>query len=253
MRIGWLADKGGDMAKRTIVRIDESKCTGCGQCVTGCHEGALQMVEGKARIVSETYCDGLGACIGDCPEGAITIEEREAPDFDPVAVEEHFRKNHHHAEHSPAPAHVCPGSAVRVIREKTAAEPSDSGGESEPGALTHWPVQLTLVPAHAPYLKGADVLLVADCVPFAMGDFHRRLLRGHLVLIACPKLDDSESHVEKLALVVKESGLKSLTAVHMEVPCCFGLTRLAEHAIEISGVDIPLKEVNVGIDGRVKE
>lgn len=235
------------MAKRNIVLIDEDKCTGCGQCVTGCPEGALQIVDGKAKLVSEIYCDGLGACIGECPEGAITVEEREAAEFDQAAVDERQA-----AKKQPDEAgHVCPGSAVKMIRDK---KKRTAGGEGGPVAseLAHWPVQLTLVPPSAPYLKDADVLLTADCVPFAMGDFHRKLLRDHMTLVACPKLDNAEAHTEKLTSIIRESGLKSLSVVHMEVPCCFGLQKIGEEAVKRSGRDIPFQEVVIGINGEVK-
>ncbi len=235
------------MAKRNMVLIDEDKCTGCGQCVTGCHEGALQIVDGKAKLVSETYCDGLGACIGECPEGAITVEEREAAEFDQATVDEHLAAK----KQSDEAGHVCPGSAMKMIRDK---KKRTAGGDGGPVAseLAHWPVQLTLVPPSAPYLRDADVLLTADCVPFAMGDFHRKLLRDHIVLVACPKLDNAEAHTGKLTSILKESGLKSLTVVHMEVPCCFGLQQIAEKAVKQSGLNIPFNEVVIGINGEVK-
>ncbi len=235
------------MAKRNMVLIDEDKCTGCGQCVTGCHEGALQIIDGKAKLISETYCDGLGACIGECPEGAITVEEREAVEFSQTAVDEHLAAQ----KHASGSGHVCPGSAVKMIRDKAAKTP---GGGDGPVAseLEHWPVQLTLVPPSAPYLKDADVLLTADCVPFAMGDFHRKLLRDHAVLIACPKLDNADAHTDKLTDIIRESGLKSLAVVHMEVPCCFGLQQIAEKAFKQAGLDIPFNEVIIGVNGEVK-
>jgi ferredoxin len=234
------------MANRKIVKIDEDKCTGCGLCVPSCHEGALQIIDGKAKLVAEVYCDGLGACLGECPEDAIIIEDREAEEFDPVAVEEHLASQ----KHVPKPAHVCPGSAVRSIKKKV--EKESSGNGHVPSELTQWPVQLTLVPAQAPYLKGADVLLTADCVPFAMGDFHTKLLRDHVVLIACPKLDNAAAHTEKVVDVLENSGLKSLSVVHMEVSCCFGLQQIAEQAYSQSGSEVPLKEIVVGIDGELK-
>lgn len=235
------------MAKRNLVLIDEDKCTGCGQCVTGCHEGALQIVDGKAKLISEIYCDGLGACIGECPEGAITVEEREAVEFDQTAVDKHLAAKKHSAE----AGHVCPGSAMKMIRDKATKA---AGGDSGPVAseLAHWPVQLTLVPPSAPYLKDADVLLTADCVPFAMGDFHRKLLRDHMVLVACPKLDNTEAHTEKLTSIIKESGLKSLSVIHMEVPCCFGLQKIGEEAVKRSNRDIPFQEIVIGVNGEVK-
>ncbi len=236
------------MAKRNMVLIDEDKCTGCGQCITGCHEGALQIVDGKAKLISETYCDGLGACIGECPEGAITVEEREAVEFDQTAVDKHLAAK----KQSDEAGHVCPGSAMKMIRNKTAKTAVSSSEGPVTSELAHWPVQLTLVPPSAPYLRDADVLLAAACVPFAMGDFHRKLLRDHMVLVACPKLDDAEAHTEKLTSIIKESGLKSLSVVHMEVPCCFGLQKIGEEAVKRSGLDIPFQEVVIGINGEVK-
>lgn len=239
------------MALRKIVTIDEEKCTGCGQCVPSCHEGALQIIDGKARLVAEVYCDGLGACLGDCPEDAITIEEREADEFDEKAVEEHLKETKPAEELAEPQGHVCPGSAVQLIRKKVA---DDAGGNGAPvqSELSQWPIQLTLVPVGAPYLQDADVLLTADCVPFAMGDFHRKLLRDHVVLIACPKLDDVQPYIEKMTTILKESGLKSLSVVHMEVPCCFGLVQIAERAAAQAGTGVVINEITVGINGELK-
>ncbi len=228
--------------KRKIVKIDEEKCTGCGQCAGACAEGAIRIADGKARLVSESYCDGLGACLGECPEGAIAIEEREAEEFDEKAVE---------AAHDAAP-HACPGSAVRELKPRPAAgaESAAPSGESE---LRHWPVQLMLVAPTAPFLKGADLLLAADCVPFAMADFHPKFLRGRSVVIGCPKLDDPAIYVQKLTEIFKRSGIRSITVVHMEVPCCFGLNRIAEAALEASGKHYPMRDVTVSIEGKVRE
>lgn len=246
--------------RRKMIEIDESKCDGCGQCVTACAEGAIAIRDGKARLVSEVYCDGLGACVGHCPQGALRVIEREAAPFDEEAVREHLRREAAAA----SAAGVCPGSRLAVFPSQPSARPVPlapagpgvSGhevapGEGEPSALGHWPVQLRLVPPGAPFLREAEVLLVADCVPFALADFHRRFLRGRPVLVACPKLDDTRGYVEKLAAMIGQAGLRSLTVVHMEVPCCTGLVRLAEAARELAGQPLPLGEATISIRGQV--
>jgi Pyruvate/2-oxoacid:ferredoxin oxidoreductase delta subunit len=242
--------------KRKIVKIDEAKCTGCGQCASACVEGAIQIVNGKARLISESYCDGLGACLGECPEDAITIEEREADEFDPSDPESSGRtgeKAVHSARHSAAapeaPAHVCPGAAMREIKRRPAA--GTEAACSAASELRHWPIQLKLVAPSAPFLKDAALLLAADCVPFAMADFHPKFLHGRSVIIGCPKLDDPAFYVEKLTEIFKRSGIRSVTVLHMEVPCCFGLKRIAEAALEASGNKIPMRDVTVSIKGKV--
>ncbi len=231
------------MPQRNIIHIDEEKCTGCGLCAEACVEGAIEIIDGKARLVSESYCDGLGACIGECPEGAITIETREAEPFDEEAAKRH------QAQQARA-GHACPGAAAQTI-----ARSSDARDEAEPAEseLTHWPVQLKLVAPGAPYFDDADLLLTGDCVPFAMGDFHRRFLRGRPVVVGCPKLDDAEYYVEKMTEILAASTVKSLTVVHMEVPCCFGLRYIAERAAAACGKSIPIRDVTVAIDGSIKE
>jgi NAD-dependent dihydropyrimidine dehydrogenase PreA subunit len=256
--------------KRKIVKIDGAKCTGCGQCASACAEGAIQIVNGKARLISESCCDGLGACLGECPEDAITIEEREADEFDPSDPESHVRPegsvsegsgrtgekaveaaHRSPATHEPAP-HVCPGTAMRELKPRRApgTESAVPAGESE---LRHWPIQLKLVAPNAPFLKDADLLLAADCVPFAMADFHPKFLHGRSVIIGCPKLDDPAFYVEKLTEIFKRSGIKSVTVLHMEVPCCFGLKRIAEAALEASDNKIPMRDVTVSVAGKVIE
>lgn len=241
------------MAQRKIVQIDESKCNGCGLCVPSCAEGAIQIINGKARLVSEVYCDGLGACLGHCPEDAITIIEREAADFDEAAVADHLKKPATavlpHARPLPMAGHGCPGSAARQlpVRQPT---PAVEAAE-QPSRLTNWPVQLHLVPPQAAYLRNADLLFAADCVPFAYADFHRRFLNGQPLLIGCPKLDDGQFYVEKLAEIIKVAKIKSINVVHMEVPCCTGLLRIAEAAIAASGPSVPLRHVVVSLDGKI--
>ncbi|MBM2825224.1 MAG: 4Fe-4S ferredoxin [Dehalococcoidales bacterium] len=231
---------------RKIVRIDEDKCNGCGACVPSCAEGALQIIDGKARLVSEKYCDGLGACLGECPEGAITVEAKESEEFDEVATQHHLEANRAAA---PLPC-GCPSATVTRFNEPIAVEP----GESTPrqSMLRQWPVQLTLVPPTAPFLQGADLVLAADCVPFAYAGFHSDFIRGHALLVACPKLDDFQAHLEKLTDIFRKSAVKSLTVVHMEVPCCSGLVYMARQAISLSGKDIPFREVTIGIKGDLK-
>jgi ferredoxin len=233
--------------RRKIIKIDEEKCDGCGTCVPACVEGALQIINGKAKLISETYCDGLGACIGECPQGAITIEEREAEGFD----EEEVRRHLDEKEKETLP---CGCSSATVVQ----FDGRESGGsvseESIPcqSTLGHWPVQLTLVPPTAPFLKGADLLLVADCVPFAYAGFHQQFLRDHALVVACPKLDDFRAHQEKLTQLLRQGEVNSLTVVHMEVPCCSGLVHMAKQAMQSSGKSIPFKEVTIGVKGDVK-
>jgi NAD-dependent dihydropyrimidine dehydrogenase PreA subunit len=235
------------VAKRNILKIDEEKCNGCGLCVKACAEGAIKIIHGKAKLVSETYCDGLGACIGHCPQNAITIEQREAKPFDEEATKEHL-----HQIKQPQPASfMCPGMQAAKLRET--AEKSDSSAGDVSSQLTHWPVQLKLVSAHAPYFAGADLLLVADCVPFAMGDFHSRFLKGHSIAVGCPKLDDAGFYVDKLADILKANKLKSLSVVHMEVPCCKGLTRIAQEAIVKAGIEMTFEDVTIGLNGSVSK
>ncbi len=258
---------------RKIVRIDEEKCDGCGLCVPQCKEGAIQIVEGKARLVSEVYCDGLGACLGECPRGAITIEEREAEEFDEKAVEEHIKAAHekptrasHEAEH---PGHLamgqgCPSARVMsfLAKSRTSARPGPrpapahaelASGPATESALAQWPVQLALVPVSAPYLPGADLLIAADCVPFAYANFHNDLLEGKAVLVGCPKLDDTGPYLQKLAQIFAECEPKSVTVAHVEVPCCFGLARLVHEAMKLSGKNIPVRGVTISIQGEMSD
>ncbi len=234
------------MAVRNIVKIDEAKCNGCGLCATACAEGAIKIINGKAKLVSDTYCDGLGACLGHCPVDAITIEQREAAEFDEEAVKAHLGHGTHKAE----PLFACPGLAMHQFDAKpAAAEPQSS--QAVPSQLGQWPVQLKLVSPTAPYFADSDLLLAADCVPFAMGDFHQRFLRGRSVAVGCPKLDDAQFYIEKLAQIIAANNLRSLTVVHMEVPCCSGLVRIARSAIALSGKAISYEDVTVSLRGEV--
>jgi ferredoxin len=235
------------MALRNIIVIDEEKCNGCGLCAKACAEGAIKIIHGKAKLVSETYCDGLGACIGHCPQNAIKIKQLEAKPFDEEATKEHLQQM---KQPQPVPF-MCPGMASSQLR--SAPEKSDPTPGDASSQLAHWPVQLKLVSANAPYFAGSRLLLVADCVPFAMGDFHSRFLRGHSIVIGCPKLDDARFYIEKLADILQANKLKSLGVVHMEVPCCHGLTRIAQEALAKAGIKMTFEDVTIGLNGSVSK
>lgn len=237
------------MAVRKIVRIDEEKCNGCGQCILDCPEGALRIIDGKARVVRESYCDGLGACLGVCPVDAITVEEREAEPFDEEAVKAQMAEAGKQQPGIPLLQSGCPGAAARPLQH--AAEEDGAAPAGSHSQLSHWPVQLSLVSPAAPFLHEADLLLVADCVPFAMADFHARLLRGRPIVVGCPKLDDAARYVEKLTDIIRQSSIRSLSIIHMEVPCCGGLCHIAKAALEACGQTVPVREVTVSVDGRL--
>ncbi|MHC4574792.1 MAG: ATP-binding protein [Planctomycetota bacterium] len=235
------------MALRNIVKIDEEKCNGCGLCVNACAEGAIRIIDGKAKLISEIYCDGLGACIGHCPQDAITIETREAAEFNEEATKKHL------AEDQATKAQtdfVCPGLMAKTLKKND--ERAEAGqAATVPSQLRHWPIQLKLVSPQAPYFANADLLLVADCVPFAMGDFHSMFLKDHSVVVGCPKLDNSEFYIEKLTQILKSNNLNSLTVIHMEVPCCFGLTHITREAVARSGAKMSFQDVTVDLRGHV--
>jgi ferredoxin len=295
--------------RRQIITIDEERCTGCGLCVPDCPEGALRIIDGKARLIGDLFCDGLGACIGHCPEGAITIETREAEAYDEAAVMEniarqgpnviaaHIAHLEAHGEHGyvrealaylaahglPAPAKLpepscrcgeteegepaaaaCPGSRIMDLGAGSdrrpaggpAAERAAGDGNAPPAALEErpsrlrqWPVQIMLVPTDAPFLAGADLLVAADCVAFALPDFHERLLDGRVLLVGCPKLDDAAHYLEKLTAMFERNDVRSVTVARMEVPCCSALVKLVRTAIERSGKKIPFAERTIGIRG----
>ena len=235
------------MALRNIVKIDEEKCNGCGLCVNACAEGAIKIIDGKARLVSEIYCDGLGACLGHCPQDAITIEKRDVEDFDEEATEAYLAKE---KNAQVQPDFVCSGMASKQLRKKAVPDDSAPAGEV-PSRLGQWPVQLKLVSPHAPYFADSDLLLVADCVPFAMGDFHNRFLKDRSIAVGCPKLDDVQFYIEKLATILQANKLNSLTVIHMEVPCCSGLTHIAQQAIAKSSIDMTFEDVTIDLQGNV--
>ncbi len=238
------------MVARKIVKIDEEKCTGCGLCIPNCAEGALQIVDGKARLVSDKFCDGLGACLGHCPEGAISIVEREAEEFDEAAVETYLHKQKESSLNQTLST-GCPSSRVMQIEPPKPPLESAQTTSSTP-QLSHWPVQLKLVPVNAPYFHDADLLVAADCVPFAYADFHRDFLKGKIVVVGCPKLDDVQYYREKLSEIFKTNEIRSVTIPFMEVPCCFGLVKATEDAVAASGKEIPVKKVKIGIRGEIK-
>ncbi len=249
--------------KRNIIEIDEEKCTGCGQCVTSCAEGAIRIIDGKARLVSDKYCDGLGACLGECPEDALHVIQREAEEFDEEAVKAHLGSapvttaapHAAPAVHSrAAAAHACPGARMMHFGAQEApaasAAPAPAAGPAS-SRLTQWPVQLMLVPPEAPYFKNADILVAADCVPFALAGFHEQLLKGKAVVVGCPKLDDLGYYTQKLAQIFSSSGARSVTVATMEVPCCSGMVKAVYDALDTVDRSIPVYTVKVGIRGQI--
>jgi NAD-dependent dihydropyrimidine dehydrogenase PreA subunit len=273
------------MPIRKIIQIDEAKCTGCGACVPGCAEAALVIVDGKARLVKDIYCDGLGACLGHCPEGALTVIEREAPDFDEAAALAYAEKIGHPAAHKahPAPAAQpaapakspcgCPGEAVMSLKPavpKAGAIPfaPQSGPKPGPGGrpapfapspagegandLAHWPVQIRLVPPDAPFLRGADLVVAADCTAVAVADFHRRFVRDKAILMGCPKFDGEADYANRFAQLFARSGVRSVTVLRMEVPCCAGLPAMVQAGLAASGQNIPYREVVITRGGQLQ-
>jgi ferredoxin len=274
--------------KRKIIKIDEKKCNGCGECIPNCPEGALQIIDGKARLISDLFCDGLGVCIGHCPQGAITIEERQAQEYDErkvmqniikqgknviLAHLEHLKDHQQHKYLKEAldllkekkikvdfPPKTgtkkefcgCPSMQVKEWDKKESVKEKTGPYVSAASQLRQWPVQLMLVPPIAPFLQDADLLIAADCVPFAYANFHQDLLKDKVLLVDCPKLDDVEVYQEKISQIVENNNLKSITYAHMEVPCCFGLIGIIQTAISASGKKIPFKEIVISIRGQMK-
>ncbi len=261
------------MAVRKIVHIDEELCDGCGDCVPSCAEGAIQIIDGKARLLADNLCDGLGACLGECPQGAITVEEREADEFDEAAVEAHLGHKPAHDAPAAAPAGPlnvlgpvtpapasrpaatpggCPGSRAMQFAPAAAAAPAGQAAAAQASELRQWPVQLHLVNPGAPYFQGAQVLLAADCCAFASGDFHGRFLKGKTLAVACPKLDQGqEIYLQKLVAMIDHSLIDTLTVLVMEVPCCTGLSALARRAADAATRKVPVKEIVLSVQGQV--
>ena len=226
---------------RKIIKIDEEKCNGCGACAAACHEGAIEMVDGKAKLMREDYCDGLGDCLPACPTNAISFEEREAPAYNEAAVMAAKA-----AKIDGTLPCGCPGTQSKAIRREVAARHT----ETVESQLSQWPVQVKFVPVAAPYFDGADLLIAADCTAFAYGNFHNEFIRNHITLIGCPKLDDVD-YTDKLTRIITENDIKSVTVVRMEVPCCGGLENAAKRALKASGKFIPWRVVTVSTDGRI--
>ncbi len=242
---------------REIVRIDEDKCDGCGLCVPACAEGAIQIIDGKARLLADNLCDGLGACLGDCPRDAIQIERRDADEFDEEEVEKHLKASGEIAQNAQSGQVQggCPSARVMNPAQKSSAADTEQQEEtagSRDSQLRQWPIQMHLVPPTAPFLENAELLLAADCAPFAYADFHKDLLQGKALLVGCPKLDDGNAYLEKMTDILSRNDIKSLTVAHMEVPCCSGLIFLAKQAIEKSGKNVPLETVRIGVQGDLK-
>jgi len=241
---------------RKIIEIDENLCTGCGECIINCAEGALQIVDGKAKMLAEKYCDGLGACLGHCPTGALHIIEREAEDFDEEAVEELLSTREAAQARRPAPpaqpACGCPSARLQTFAPATPCQAANAPvqlGAATGSALSHWPVQIRLVPPSAPFLKGADLLIAADCVPVAYPDFHRDLLSGKVVMLGCPKFEEVDSAIQKFTEIFASAGIKSITMAIMEVPCCGNMRHIVSQALARSGQAIPVQEVVISARG----
>lgn len=231
---------------RKIIKIDEEKCNGCGLCAKACHEGAIEMVNGKAKLTRENYCDGLGDCLPACPTGAITFEEREAPAYDEAAV---LAAKQQKAASDPLPC-GCPGMNVKAIKRP----PAQFTAPSAPAVscLSQWPVQIKLVPVHAPYFDNANLLVAADCTAYAYADFHNEFIRNRITLIGCPKLDEGD-YAEKLTAIIANNNIRSVTVVRMEVPCCGGIENAVRRALQASGKFLPWRVVTVTTDGRLTE
>ena len=227
---------------RKIIEIDESRCNGCGLCAEACHENAIGIIDGKAKLLRDDYCDGLGNCLPACPRDAIHFVEREAAAYDEAAVKENQRKKEETAEATCG----CPGSAPRSV-DHAAAE---AVAAPAPGRLTNWPVQIRLAPIRAPYFDGADLLIAADCTAYAYGAFHERFIKGRAVVIGCPKLD-GVNYAEKLCAILQANDIRSITLTRMLVPCCGGLEYMAREALKNSGKQIPIEVVTIAMDGEI--
>jgi len=240
--------------KRKIVEIDEELCDGCGQCVPACAEGAIRIVDGKAKLVAEKYCDGLGACLGECPNGALTVTEREAEEFDEEAVEGHLSsRDQSESLEETTIACGCPSAQIQsFVAPASCQEANEPAIQKDTvSALSHWPVQIRLVPPSALFLKGADLLVAADCTPVAYTNFHQDFLKGKVVMVGCPKFDDIQEYIQKFADIFNTADIKSIMVVVMEVPCCQGLPIIVEKGMEMAGKKIPIQKVVISPRGDV--
>ena len=235
---------------RKIIHIDEEKCNGCGLCATACHEGAIDIINGKAKLVRENFCDGFGDCLPGCPTGAITFEEREAPAYDEAAVQENKKKKELQEKMKHLHEGGCPGSRMRMLEQTEAAESAAAAPVQPVSRLRNWPVQIKLAPVHAPYFEGAKLLIAADCTAYAYANFHQEFMRGKVTLIGCPKLD-AVDYSEKLTEILRSNDIQSVTILRMEVPCCGGLEMAAKKALQASGKFIPWQVVTISIDGKI--
>lgn len=246
---------------RKIIEIDEEKCTGCGLCVPACAEGAIEIIDGKAKVIKDLLCDGLGACIGDCPEDALHIVEREADPFDEEAVHKHLAAQEAKEKASPqtsvqpASACGCPSANIMNLQAPSPCQSANVPKDQVSGVsvLSHWPVQIRLIPPTAPFLKGADLLVTADCVPVSYPDLHTTYLKGRKVMLGCPKFDDAQSYIEKFRDIFAVADVKSVTVLIMEVPCCSGMPTIVKKGLELSGADVPVEVVVISLDGQIKK
>jgi len=240
---------------RKIIEIDEERCDGCGECVPNCAEGALQIIDGKAKVVSDNLCDGLGACLGECPKGALTVVEREADEFDEEAVEKHL-SDLPAAPTIEKPADIpcgCPSANIQTFGTADSCREANRPVtmETAQSALTHWPIQIRLIPPEAPFLKGADLLVLADCCGVAYAGLHEDLLKGRVIMIGCPKFDDVQDYIDRFTAIFKTADIKSVSVVVMEVPCCSGLPVIVKKGMEAAGKTVPLREIVIGLKGQV--
>ena len=241
---------------RKIIKIDDELCDGCGQCVIACAEGAIAIVDGKAKVISDNLCDGLGACIGDCPTGALEIIEREAAEFDEAAVEQHLAEQEKTQPEADTQPCGCPSTQIQNFPSETACQAANKPAtldtmEPLESALTHWPVQIKLVPPTAPFLKGADLLVPADCVPLSFPTLHRDFLKGRAVMMGCPKFDDAQEYIDKFTEIFKVAEIKTVTCMIMEVPCCSGLPTIIQKGMDAAGKKVPMEVVVISARGQI--
>lgn len=242
---------------RKIVEIDEELCDGCGECAIACAEGALEIRDGKARLIKESYCDGLGACLSGCPRGAVRVIERDSDEFDPEEVEVHLKnleqqKTQEAAKETPSPC-GCPSSRIQTFLQGHPAQKAQTPAQLNESAseLSHWPIQIRLVPPTAPFLKGADLLVVSDCAPVAFPNFHAKFVKGKAVLLGCPKFDNAQEYIQKFSEIFRTADIRSVTVIDMEVPCCSALPIIVQKGMKESGKEIPIEEITISVRGEI--